>query len=742
MNKTDTLGQNASTDDLNLDREIGFGIGKRLLLAFGSVGLLCVLVSFVSWNGLNQLNETQNAISEQKVPVIISSLMLANQTSQLVASAPLLSAAATDEERQTHMAMIEKTIIAANQGIGSIAPLLKDKKQADVLQSKLDQIPPLMTRMNEIVRQMQQMETRRAQLGKQLSGLREIAQKRLDPMTSGVNIRMLDISEKWLAYIDEVLEKVNAGQEVDLETSDLEMAPLDVTKFLKAVLGFKSGSNLLIGMLLEGSQSETLESLQKVEGAFLQSIASMASPLSILSQDQDVTDLEKLFQDLLVLGSKGDATSNILKLRKEQLKLRSENEALLSQARDLSSALSAEVDKIVTDLKNDMDAAVAQNHETGQKTLITLVVVTLISILVVVLVGWFYVLQNLVRRLMILVRGMQQIAGGDLTTRVNRNGSDEISLMGSVLALLRNGLRETDALKKAQEEQQNRNEEEKKAHAQKLADDFDTAVGQSLAILSGSLSDIRNKTTAMTDISRHALAETQEVTQASQVMTQDISSVAANTEELSRSITEISGQVANSSKVANEAVNRAANLNTNIERLKDGSEKIESVIGLINTIAEQTNLLALNATIEASRAGEAGKGFAVVASEVKNLANQTATAIDDISELIGTIQKEISEAVEANSQITAIISDIDQLSAGIAAAVEEQSAATAEISRTVQNTATHVNTISERVVDVSEAVQNNDEKVGEVLDGVSSIDDQSSKLNQEVESFLNDMRQA
>ncbi|GGF76656.1 methyl-accepting chemotaxis protein [Terasakiella brassicae] len=742
MNNTGTPIQNAADDDLNLDREIGFGIGKRLLLAFGSVGLLCVLVSFVSWNGLNQLSETQNAISEEKVPVIISSLILANQTSQLVASAPLLSSASTDEERQAHMDTIEKTITDANQGVSSLAPLLKDKKQAEALQAKLQQIPPLVTRMNEIVRQMQQMEARRNELGKNLISLREISQKKLDPMTSGVNISMLDISEKWLTYIEQVLEQVKAGQEVDLATTELEMAPLEVTKFLKAVLGFKSGANLLIGMLLEGSQSETAESLQKVEEGFLQSIASMASPLSVMAQSQDVPELEKLFQELLTLGSKGDATNNILKLRREQLKLRNESDALLNQARDVSSALSVEVDKIVADLKNDMDGAVAQNHVSAQKTMIALVVVTVISILVVILVGWFYVLRNLVKRLMILVRGMQQIARGDLSTRVNRNGSDEISMMGSALALLRNGLREADELKKAQEEQQKRAEEEKKAQAQKLADDFDMAVGQSLSILSESLSDIRNKAVSMNEISRHTLSETQEVTQASQVMTQDISSVAANTEELSRSITEISGQVANSSQVANEAVSRAANLNNNIERLKEGSEKIESVIGLINTIAEQTNLLALNATIEASRAGEAGKGFAVVASEVKNLANQTASAIDNISELIGSIQNEIAEAVEANAQITTIISDIDQLSAGIAAAVEEQSAATAEISRTVQNTATHVNTISERVVDVADAIKNNDEKVSEVLEGVSSIDDQSSKLNQEVETFLDDMRKA
>ncbi len=742
MGQNDGQAAQAANDDLDLDREINFGIGKRLILAFGGVGLLCVLVSFVSWNGLTQLNTTQNEISERKVPAIASSLNLANQTSQLVASAPLLTSSKTDEERQGHMDQINATVKAANQEIATLSPLLKDEKQIKALKGKLGQIPTLFERIDEIVKQNQQLESRRKELGKQLTSLRSIAEKRLKPMESGSNLKLLEVSDKWLEYLENTVEKTAAGEEVEIETSDLEMAPLDVGKFLKAVLNFKSGSNLLIGMLLEGSQAQELQTVKEIEAVFLQNIASMASPLAALAETEKVPELDSLFKQLLTLGSKGGENDNILKLREQQIRLRGEIEELLSAARIASEALSIEVAKIVSKLEADMDQAVAKNQSSAKATIMTLVVVAIASIVVVVLVGWLYVLRNLVTRLMNLVNSMQTIARGDLTISINRNGSDEISLMASALALLRNGLRETEELKKAQEEREKQAAQEKKDHAQKLANDFDQAVGQSLAILSDSVGDIRSKATSMNEISQQTLNETQEVTSASQVMSEDISIVASNTEELSKSITEISGQVANSTKVAAEAVNRADNLNSNIEQLKAGSEKIESVIGLINTIAEQTNLLALNATIEASRAGEAGKGFAVVASEVKNLANQTANAIDNISDLIGNIQSEISEAVEANGQIASIISEIDQLSAGIAAAVEEQSASTAEISRTVQNTANHVNNISERVIEVSDALKNNDAIVGEVLDGVSHIDDQSTSLTTEVDNFLNDVRSA
>ncbi|NVJ93721.1 MAG: MCP four helix bundle domain-containing protein [Methylocystaceae bacterium] len=725
----------AVDDDLNLNKKIGFGIGKRLILAFGGVGLLSVLVSFVSWYGLNTLSETQNQITEEKVPVITTSMHLANQVSQLVASAPLLSSSKTQEEREQQMQQILDTIKEARGDIKTLGSLMDDKNKVKAIQEKLDALPSVVTRIYEIVGQTQHLEARRKELNKKVAGLRSVVETKLNPMMSGVNFKFFNISDKWLAAV----ENAQTGRKQDL--SDLQAAPLKVVNFIRSVLEFKSGSNLLIGLLLEGSQSSSIKEVKEAENNFIQSIALMANPLDVMAKTQDVQELEALFNNLLTLGMKGNEQDNVLKLRNAELTLHEESDKLLKVARTVSQSLSTEVGQIVSNLEKDMALAVKENHSTANNILITMIAVVVISLLSVVLVGWFYILQNLMKRLLILVEGMLKIARGDLTTRVNRAGSDEISLMGSVLALLRDGLVEAEELKKEQEQQEHRNEAAKKEHAEQLAKDFDEAVGRSLSILSQSVSDIRRQAISMNEISRNTLLETQEVNEASQVMSQDISAVASNTEELSRSITEISGQVVNSSEVATEAVNRAAHLNQNIEKLKSGSEEIASVIGLINTIAEQTNLLALNATIEASRAGEAGKGFAVVASEVKNLANQTASAIENISKLINSIRQEIAEAVDANVQITSIISEIDQLSAGIAAAVEEQSAATAEISRTVQSTASNVTNISLRVVHVADAIKDNDSTFSEVLEGVSHIDDQSRELNRDVEIFLEGVRQ-
>ena len=114
------------------------------------------------------------------------------------------------------------------------------------------------------------------------------------------------------------------------------------------------------------------------------------------------------------------------------------------------------------------------------------------------------------------------------------------------------------------------------------------------------------------------------------------------------------------------------------------------MIKLINGIAEQTNLLALNATIEAARAGEAGKGFAVVASEVKELAQETARATEDISQRVEAIQADTAGAVDAISQISTVIGEINDFQATIAAAVEEQTATTNEMNRNVAEAASGI----------------------------------------------------
>jgi methyl-accepting chemotaxis protein len=161
------------------------------------------------------------------------------------------------------------------------------------------------------------------------------------------------------------------------------------------------------------------------------------------------------------------------------------------------------------------------------------------------------------------------------------------------------------------------------------------------------------------------------------------SAVAAASEQLNASITEISRQISKVTEVTRAAMGEAEVSAQRVNTLADTAQKIGEVVNLINDIARQTNLLALNATIEAARAGEAGKGFAVVASEVKALATQTARATEQISDQVRGIQDATSATVRANQSINQKVDEINQIAGAVAAAVEEQTAATHEVAQNI-----------------------------------------------------------
>jgi len=740
MSRTSKAVPNQPNDLARLEQGVRFGIGKRLISAFVFVTVLSLLIVAVSWFGFNRLMSTQEKMTAYDVPAMSAALGLATQTNQLLTVAPLMAQATTSTERTDHASTVTLSLQGLDTQIKAIAPLINKPEIIDEFNRVYQDLSPLFQQLEALTQQRIVSTLRREELAKIVTDYRSLADTTLRPYTAQIKFRYMEISDQWL----EVVEDLSTAPPFDgqtPDTTDLELAPLQIANFQNSILEFKNGANLLIGILLQASQTEDAAVLRTLQETFMQSIASLATPLSVIHQDDGtVQSLDDMFQSLLKIGVNGALNDNIFLLRLNELEIEQQSQTTLNQISEIVNSLSTEVTFLVDDLSFAMDEMAQTNEQANGYLTGALFAAAALTVLGAIGVGYFYIHRNLIARLMQLVATMKAIAEGNLKIRVNRNGGDEISLMGGTLAILRNGLRETEALKIQQEQDRTKAETDKKHHAATLANEFDQAVGRSLKTLSSSLGDIRSKATSMHEIAAHAMSETETVRDASQNMAQDISSVASSSEQLSASIREISEQVANSTTVSAEAVQRAETLSGNITQLQSGSTEIESVIALINTIAEQTNLLALNATIEAARAGEAGKGFAVVAGEVKNLANQTTRATEDIAKLIGAIQQEISQAVTANTQITSIISEIDHVSSGIAAAVEEQSAATREISTTVQNASDNVADISQRVQDVTDAVSNNNDVIDQVLQGVSTIDDQSTTLNTEVNHFLSTLK--
>ncbi|UOY00623.1 methyl-accepting chemotaxis protein [Blastococcus sp. PRF04-17] len=225
------------------------------------------------------------------------------------------------------------------------------------------------------------------------------------------------------------------------------------------------------------------------------------------------------------------------------------------------------------------------------------------------------------------------------------------------------------------------------------------------------------------------------VSGAAEEVSRSVETVAAGAEQMGASIREIASNAAEASEVATRAVAAAETTTATVAKLGESSAEIGNVVKVITSIAEQTNLLALNATIEAARAGEAGKGFAVVANEVKELAQETAKATEDIAKRVLAIQGDTTAAVNAIEEISSIVAQISDRQTTIASAVEEQTATTNEMSRSVQEAATGTSEIAANITGVSAAAGSTTQALTQTRTAVDELSRMASDLRSSVGRF-------
>lgn len=330
-------------------------------------------------------------------------------------------------------------------------------------------------------------------------------------------------------------------------------------------------------------------------------------------------------------------------------------------------------------LRDELAVVLSEQSNQATRALAANVAMALLATLLLML-SIAVVMRGVLAPLKRMTDVMARLTQGDLEIALPQvSARTEIGAMWSAIDVFRGNAREIRRLEADQKRQEREAAERREEDRRQIAQDFDQTVQQAAGSLLGAAVRIHGTAARTAQRSDDYASKTVEVAGSADEIGRRLSGLAASVEQLTASIGEIARQATTSAALAQGGAAEVEEAAAEIRRLDTAAAEIGQVVGLITEIAGQTNLLALNATIEAARAGDAGKGFAVVASEVKNLANQTSRATEDIARRIDAIQLATTAAVDAFARLGGSIRDIAEVSSGIAAAVEEQRAATDEI---------------------------------------------------------------
>jgi methyl-accepting chemotaxis protein len=360
-------------------------------------------------------------------------------------------------------------------------------------------------------------------------------------------------------------------------------------------------------------------------------------------------------------------------------------------------------------LSDQVTAAVAQEKADMASTVRTtrwMALLVALAGLVVLLGISIPLVRSILRPVQRLGEVIEALAHGDLTRRSDITTRDELGRMAAGLDRAIESIR--DSLQTIETE------------SVALA-----GAATQLSTVAGEIAEAADNSSSQTSA---ASAEAEEIAR-------NVQTVAAGSEEMGLSIREISQNTSEAAQIAAVAVDEAARATETVRQLGESSAEIGNVIKLITSIAEQTNLLALNATIEAARAGDAGKGFAVVASEVKDLAQETARATEDIGARVNAIQQDTGGAVEVISRISEVIAKINDFQTTIASAVEEQTATTGEMSRSIAEVASGSSRIAGNISDVSIAGQASAQGVNQTREASADVARTAEELRALVAGF-------
>ena len=382
----------ALTKNETQSNKVTFGIGKRLMLAFGTMGILSVLISVIAWNSLSNVTDSQRVLTLESVPAISGVQDLAIKTAKLVAAAPMLMKVQGDNERAERFEEINSIIVSATRELDSLKVVLGNAETIASLANKIDALSSMVGKLNQNVEGRLETVSRLKEVTDKVVSMRGEISQEIEPFASSVMDKLIETSDKW----SELLESNN---EEIVDTMELETAPMKAVSYHTAVLEFKNGSNHMVGLLAEGAKSENLTNLKEIQQQFMNAVNSMVEPIGALSAESDISSLSLVFTRLMKAGDRGDQNESVFKLKKKELELEMSGDELIRQTQAVSEDLSRSVNQIVLAVKDDIGLTIENNERKAEETLWVLISAAVGVIAISIVIGWLPIARKLLVRL-------------------------------------------------------------------------------------------------------------------------------------------------------------------------------------------------------------------------------------------------------------------------------------------------------------------------------------------------------
>lgn len=396
----------------------------------------------------------------------------------------------------------------------------------------------------------------------------------------------------------------------------------------------------------------------------------------------------------------------------------------------------AEIDALGREVLSRLEAQRAGAATAHRRAFLTLLIVPAVALTLGLLVAFWILATQIQRPLHHLKATMQMLAAEKLDDGIPfTRRRDEVGEMARAIDAFRTSLIEKRALDTNAETRAIQDV----ARARVLAEathDFEIETKRAVVDLAGSAEAMQIAAGTLSTTAGDTAGQAARVAAASDQSVDVVNGIAGAAEKLSSSARAIEEQVRHTSGIAAVALTDARGLETTVASLSRAAGEIGAVVTLIRTVAAQTNLLALNATIEAARAGTAGRGFAVVAAEVKELASQTASATDRITNQVEAIQAAADGTADAIASIGRTIAQMSASASEVSTAAEQQEQASEEIARAIANAAIEARTVSDSIGSVQEAVASNEAQASRVRSGALQVNAGTARLEHAIATFL------